>query len=69
MMKPMGTQVKEIIRQDPSPRKEVVLLGKSLEHAHQVTRQVMFPSQDLDARIHVDFLVGKHLGEIICSNR
>ena len=54
-----------LLRDEPSFGKELVLLRKGSLHFHQVSRQVIFPGDDIHPRKLVDLLIGLHLREEI----
>ena len=61
----MIAQISKLSRQHPRFGGKVILLGEFLVHLHQIFGQQVFLGDALDARVHINFLVGMQLLEEI----
>lgn len=61
----MIAQISKLSRQHPRFGEKVILLGEFLVHLHQIFGQQVFLGDALDARVHINFLVGMQLLEEI----
>lgn len=57
-------KLSHFIRQNPSLRKEVILILKQLKHPHQVPAQIIFPGQRIHPRVVVDSLIIFHSSKL-----
>ena len=55
------SEIRRLLRDEPSFRKELVLLRKGSLHFHEVSRQVILPGHDVHPRKLVDLLIRLHL--------
>jgi hypothetical protein len=62
---PKGSEFRELQGYNPSLWKKVIFKFKSVFHSHEVETQQIFPSNDINARKVVDFLVKVHFKKSI----
>ena len=61
----LGPKVLRLLRQQPGPWKEFVLLRECPLHLHQISSKKVFPGNHVHSGILVDLLVRLHLTEKI----
>ena len=65
----MISEVRRFVRHQPRFWKEIVLFRKDPLHLHQIPSHMIFPCNDINSRILIDFLIWVHFTQKIRCNR